>query len=54
MGSSSIKVVLIDELSDEDDIAEDEDLVATKETELSKFLKLKHPGKKAVKGSAQL
>jgi len=43
---------LIDELSDdEDDIAEDEDVVATKETELSKFLKLKHPGKKAVKGS---
>ena len=38
---------LIDELSDdEDDIAEDDDVVVMKETELSKFLKQKHPGKK--------
>ena len=43
---------LIDELSDdEDDVAEDDETVVFKETELSKFLKQKHPGKKVVKGS---
>ena len=43
---------LIDELSDdEDDAVEDADKVVFKETELTKFLKQQHPGKKSVKGS---
>merc|ERR1719470_619258 len=43
---------LIDELSDdEEDEVEDQDIVVFKETELSKFLKQKHQGKKPVKGS---
>ena len=43
---------LIDELSDdEDEAVEDADTVVFKETELSKFLKQQHPGKKSVKGS---
>jgi len=43
---------LIDELSDdEDDVVEDQDTVVFKDTELSRFLKQKHQGKKSVKGS---
>eukprot|EP00092_Neocalanus_flemingeri_P024055 GFUD01026093.1.p1 GENE.GFUD01026093.1~~GFUD01026093.1.p1 ORF type:complete len:319 (+),score=111.30 GFUD01026093.1:40-996(+) len=46
---------MIDELSDdEDDVAENEDAVEFKETQLSNFLKQKHPGKKPTKGSVPI
>ena len=46
---------IIDELSDdEDELIQEEDPVAFKDTELSKFLKQKSPGKKPIKGSAPM